>query len=93
MMPYCMYFVVSGPSVTELSRMFPTPPSLENQQNALSPCQAADMTDITAVYAMPPTVMTDVDSSRTEAFHSTTKTGHSEVGPCYSAFEYCYCGC
>lgn len=79
MSPLVLSFVLSGPTATELSRMFPTPPSLENQQT-LSPCQTADITEIAAVYALPPAVMTDVDSARTEAFKSATKPGHSEVG-------------
>ena len=73
-------YVLPGPTTPELSRMFPTPPSLENQQNALSPAQTADImaTDI-VMCAMPSTVMTDVDTARTEAFNGAVKPGQTEV--------------
>ena len=73
--------MLPGPTTPELSRMFPTPPSLENQQNALSPGQTADiMASDVVMCAMPQTVMTDVDIARTEAFNSAVKPGQTEVG-------------
>ena len=72
-----MWFVLSGPTPPELAMMFPTPPSHENTNNALSP---GVMTDTLTEHTYHP----DISHVKLEACHHieepfTTKVNHRHI--------------